>query len=76
MTALAKDKEFKRELSARAGYAKTLELIAKTPERREALLTGFAKRFDGTHYAKLALEAANKAPFDAAAGQDPVRAMP
>lgn len=56
-TRFARDREFKRELAARKAYQTTLQAITRSPAREEALLTGFAKRFEGTFYGGVADEA-------------------
>ncbi len=75
-TELGKDREFKREQAARTAYARTLALVIKTPERREPLLEGFAKRFEGTYFAGVALETAKQPAVDQSVGQDATAIQP
>jgi thiol-disulfide isomerase/thioredoxin len=56
---LEKDEEFKRELAAKKAYDGCM-LKGGPAGKRDVLLKSIAKRFEGTHYGKLADEAAQK----------------
>ena len=64
---LARDRELKREQIARTTYQKTMALVEKAPARRQQLLESFARRYDGTWYAQLALQAAAQPEMSEAA---------
>jgi hypothetical protein len=52
VTELNRDAQFKKEIAARNAYEQLLNRAAKQPQsRQEALLAGFAKRFEGTYFA-------------------------
>ena len=59
-TEMTKDAKFKKEVAAQAQYEKAMAQIEANPGRRDALLKGFAARFEGTHYGQVAAQQVGK----------------
>ena len=50
------DTAFKQEVAAKKAYDSSMRIVTENPRRRASVLKSVAKRFEGTHYGKLAAE--------------------
>lgn len=57
VTYMKNDRQFKRELAAKKVYDEAMKKVDASPKQRIKLLRTVARRFEGTHYGKLAEEA-------------------